>query len=50
MAKVGLHKDPWHNIGAAMIRDNGDGLRFVYLAQERLDRVKDSRAFPENAT
>ncbi len=33
-----------------MIRDDGNGPRFVYIAEERLDRVKDSRAFPELAT
>ena len=33
-----------------MIRDDGDGPRFVYVAEERLDRVKDSRAFPELST
>lgn len=50
MIVLGLHKDPWHNSGAAMIRDDGDGPRFAYVAEERLDRVKDSRAFPEAST
>src|SRR5262245_49028672 len=50
MIVLGLHKDPWHNSGAAMIRDDGNGPRFVYIAEERLNRVKDSRAFPELAT
>lgn len=49
MIILGLHKDPWHNTCACMIRDDGDGPRIVQLAQERLDRVKDSRAWPEDA-
>jgi carbamoyltransferase len=44
---LGLHRDPWHNTGAAMIRaDAGVPPRFVMISEERLDRVKDSRAFP----
>jgi len=49
MIVLGLHKDPWHNTGAAMIRDDGDGPRIAYISEERLDRVKDSRAFPEQS-
>jgi carbamoyltransferase len=47
---LGLHKDPWHNAGAAVIRDDGDGPQFANLAEERLDRVKDSREFPQLST
>jgi carbamoyltransferase len=47
MIVLGLHKDPWHNSGAAMIRDDGDGPRFVNLAEERANREKDSRRFPQ---
>ncbi len=50
MIVLGLHKDPWHNSGAAMIRDDGDGPRFAYVAEERMDRVKDSRNFPAAST
>jgi len=50
MIVLGLHKDPWHNSGAAMIRDDGDGPRFAYVAEERMDRVKDSRNFPATST
>jgi carbamoyltransferase len=50
MIVLGLHKDPWHNSGAAMIRADEDGVRFANLAEERLDRVKDSRDFPERST
>lgn len=48
---LGLHKDPWHNTAAAMIRDDNDGSgpRMAYVAEERLDRVKDSSAFPVRA-
>ena len=45
MIILGLHKDPWHNTGAAMIRVDDDGVGFANLGQERCDRVKDSRAF-----
>ena len=50
MIVLGLHKDPWHNSGAAMIRDDGMGPRLVCIAEERLDRIKDSRAFPDMST
>jgi carbamoyltransferase len=50
MITLGLHKDPWHNSGAAIIRDDGSGPLFVNLAEERLDRKKDSRAFPQLST
>jgi carbamoyltransferase len=43
---LGLHRDPWHNTGAALIRDDGKGPQVVMVSEERLDRVKDSRAFP----
>lgn len=46
MIVLGLHKDPWHNSGAAMIRENGSGVRFANLAEERCNREKDSRKFP----
>jgi carbamoyltransferase len=51
MIVLGLHKDPWHNSGAAVIRDDDDGRgpRMAYVAEERLDRVKDSSAFPQRA-
>lgn len=47
MIILGLHRDPWHNTGAALIRDDGKGPHVVMVSEERLDRVKDSRAFPE---
>jgi carbamoyltransferase len=43
---LGLHKDPWHNTGAAMIREDADGVRFANLSEERANREKDSRKFP----
>src|ERR1700730_13098609 len=46
MVVLGLHKDPWHNSGAAMINDDGSGVRLVNLAEERCNREKDSRKFP----
>lgn len=49
MKALGLHKDPWHNTGAAMICAGERATEFVMVSEERLDRVKDSRAFPEMA-
>ena len=49
MIVLGLHKDPWHNTCACLIWDTVDGPKIVQIAQERLDRVKDSRAFPMDA-
>lgn len=45
MIVLGLHKDPWHNTCAALIKDG----EVVSIAEERLDRIKDSRAFPQRA-
>jgi carbamoyltransferase len=50
MIVLGLHKDPWHNSGAAMIREDGNGVRFANLAEERCNRLKDSRNFPALST
>ncbi len=49
MSVLGLHRDPWHNSGAAAVSDASGTLRFANLADERLDRVKDSRNFPEKS-
>ncbi len=49
MIILGLHKDPWHNTGAAIIRDDGDGPQFAFVSEERLNRKKDSRKFPYGA-
>jgi len=46
MIILGLHKDPWHNSGAAIIREDGNDVRFANLAEERCNREKDSRKFP----
>jgi carbamoyltransferase len=43
---LGLHKDPWHNTGAALIRHQKEKTEFVFISEERLDRIKDSRNFP----
>lgn len=45
MIVLGLHKDPWHNTCAALIRDG----QITSIAEERIDRIKDSRAFPQKA-
>lgn len=46
MKVLGLHKDPWHNTGATVINYEENELSFANIAEERLDRVKDSRRFP----
>jgi carbamoyltransferase len=47
MLVLGIHKDPWHNTGAAAIYRGEEGIpKFVFISEERLDREKDSRAFP----
>lgn len=46
MIVLGLHKDPWHSSGAAMIRDDGVQTLFASLSEERCNREKDSRKFP----
>src|SRR3954452_15914811 len=46
MIVLGLHKDPWHSSGAAMIRETRGRAGLVNVAEERLNREKDSRRFP----
>jgi carbamoyltransferase len=46
MMVLGLHKNPWHNTGAAIIREDADGVQFANLSEERANREKDSRKFP----
>ncbi len=48
-AVLGLKLDPWHDTGAAVVLDDGSRLRVVAISQERLDRIKHSRAFPAEA-
>lgn len=48
---LGLHKDNWHDTGAAVVLPDNHGRRKVaHVSQERLDRRKHSRAFPNEAT
>ncbi len=48
---LGLHKDQWHDTGAAVVALRSDGSRVVaHINQERLNREKHSRAFPDLAT
>jgi carbamoyltransferase len=49
MLILGLHRDPWHDTGAAVIRQAGGAPHIVTISEERLDRIKDSRAFPARA-
>lgn len=49
-AVLGLHKDNWHDTGAALVYRNETGQRAIaHVSQERLDRNKGSRAFPLEA-
>jgi carbamoyltransferase len=50
MLVLGIHKDPWHDTGACAIRFIDGKTEIAYIAEERLDRVKDSRHFPANST
>lgn len=45
-AVLGLRLGPGHDTGAAVVFEQGGELRCVALAEERLSRVKHSRAFP----
>jgi carbamoyltransferase len=49
MLVMGLHKDPWHNTGAAMVGGKNGVTDFAMVSEERLDRIKDSRAYPERS-
>lgn len=49
MKILGLHKDPWHNTGACAIQGEDSNFKIAFVSEERLDRVKDSRAFPTGA-
>lgn len=49
MIILGLHREPWHDTGAAILVEDKGQLRVVSITQERLDRVKDSRACPKDA-
>jgi carbamoyltransferase len=46
---LGIHREPWHDTGAAVLVEDCGGVEIVSITQERLDRVKDSRAFPGDA-
>lgn len=49
MKSLGIHKDPWHNTGACAISGTHSDYDIAFLSEERLDRVKDSRAFPQKS-
>lgn len=46
---LGIHRDPFHNTGAAILRDDGKDVSVVAISEERLDRIKDSSRFPSKA-
>jgi len=47
---LGIHKDPWHDTGAAAISEKDGQVRFANLSEERCNREKDTRRFPELST
>jgi len=49
MIILGLHREPWHDTGAAILVEKKDHVEIVSITQERLDRIKDSRAYPGDA-
>ena len=49
IAVRGIHKDPWHNTGASIVIERDGKVDVVYIAEERLDRKKDSREFPQKS-
>jgi carbamoyltransferase len=49
MVILGIHKDPWHNTGAAILYSKKGKVTVSTLSEERLDRIKDSRNFPEKS-
>lgn len=49
MIILGLHREPWHDTGAAILIENKGEIKIVSVSQERLDRIKDSRASPKDA-
>ncbi|MFA6077249.1 MAG: carbamoyltransferase C-terminal domain-containing protein [Candidatus Paceibacterota bacterium] len=49
MIVLGLHKNPWHDTGACIISDKSGSFEVCSISEERLNREKDSRVFPERA-
>ncbi len=49
MVILGIHKDPWHNTGAAILYSKKGKIKLATLSEERIDRIKDSRNFPEKS-
>ena len=47
---LGLHKSPWHDTGACIIQSSElNEIKINFISQERLDKKKHSRTFPELA-
>jgi carbamoyltransferase len=46
MIVLGLHRDPWHNSGSALIKEENGIVSMANLSEERSNREKDSRKFP----
>jgi carbamoyltransferase len=49
MLILGIHRDPYHSTGAAVLCEDGARLRVVAVSQERVDRIKHSHAYPDEA-
>lgn len=46
---LGIHRDPWHDTGAALVFGDHGYRRIIAVSEERLNREKDSRKFPNLA-
>src|SRR6266545_1208986 len=46
---LGLKLNPWHDTGAAIVVEDSGTLKITAISQERVDRIKHSRAFPQGA-
>ena len=46
---LGIHREPYHNTGAAALLDDGEEVKVVAISEERLDRVKDSASYPDKS-
>ena len=43
---LGIHRDPWHDTGAALVWGDTSQRMLCTVSEERFDRKKDSRLFP----
>ena len=46
---IGIHRDPWGNTGASAVCEINNERKIICLTEERFDREKDSRKYPQNS-